>query len=322
MASYWKHLTLTVGKGIRARSAVHRLTRAEEHIPFVLPLTLLGALLASRAQGVSVDLRLAVVMAANLLAVTYAFMLNDIEDAPNDALDPERAARNVICSGELSMEAAWRLTGLAGAAALGLYLLAGRSAATIGLSILALGHLYSWRAVRLKAYPIVDVISHSLMLGGLLVLVGSSLYVKDVFSGWYLAGAAAAVSAYGQLYNQLRDFEADQSAGLRNTAGLVGRRTTRGLMYVSLGVAVLLLAQSVNRGHLPGWLGLAALVGMLISLRLGGSNDMRGGLPVEASGVLQTRGLFVLNVTAGSWLILVMISHLVSGRLLPSLFGS
>jgi 4-hydroxybenzoate polyprenyltransferase len=321
MKRYWKDLTTTVDQGIRARSAVRRLTRAEEHIPFVVPLTLLGALLAARAQGAPLDFRLALVLAANLLAVTYAFMLNDIEDAANDAVDPERAARNVICSGGLSVVAAWWLTGLAGAASLGLYLLAGRSAAAIGLSILALGHLYSWRAVRLKAYPLVDVVSHSLMLGGLLVLVGSSLYAEDVFSAWYLAGAAAAVSAYGQLYNQLRDFEADQLAGLRNTAGMLGRRTTRGLMYAALGVAVLILAQSATQGHFPVGLGLAALAGMLISLRLGGTNDMRGGLPAEASGVLQTRGLFTLNFAAGVWFAWALIGPLAVRYPLPFAFG-
>jgi 4-hydroxybenzoate polyprenyltransferase len=321
MSNILEGLAGTADKSYRARFAIRRLTRAEEHIPFVLPLTLLGALLAARAQATPLDGRLAIVLAANILAVTYAFMLNDIEDAPNDAVDAERAARNVICSGGLSVKTSRWLTALVGAASGGLYLWAGPSAAAIGLTILALGHLYSWRAIRLKAYPVVDVISHALMLGGLLVLVGSSLYDEALFGGWYMAGAAAAFSAYGQLYNQLRDFEADQMAGLRNTAGLVGQRTTRGLMYLTVGLAILLVGEVAIRGHFPLGLGLAGLVGMLLSLRLGSTNDMRGSRPTEVSGVLQSRGLFTLNFAAGAWFTWALIAPLVAHFPLPFLFG-
>lgn len=321
MSSLLRRATGTAGKGYRARSAIHRLTRAEEHIPFVFPLTLLGALLAARAQAAPLDGRLAIVLAANILAVTYAFMLNDIEDAPNDAVDPERAATNVICSGGLSVRAARWLTALVGAASGGLYLWAGPSVAAIGLTTLALGHLYSWRAIRLKAYPVVDVVSHTLMLGGLLVLAGSSLYDERLFGGWYMAGAAAAFSAYGQLYNQLRDFEVDQLAGLRNTAGLVGQRTTRGLMYMAVGLAVLLVVEAALHGHFPLGLGLAGLAGMLISLRLGSTSDMRGSQPTEASGMLQSRGLFTLNFAAGAWLTWALIAPLIARYPLPFLSG-
>ena len=75
-----------------------QLTRWQETVPFVVPLTLMGALMAlqTAADGQGVDLRLLAVMAANILVVTYAFMINDIEDAPDDARDPARAIRNPI----------------------------------------------------------------------------------------------------------------------------------------------------------------------------------------------------------------------------------
>jgi 4-hydroxybenzoate polyprenyltransferase len=159
------------------------------------------------------------------------------------------------------------------------------------------------------------------MLGGLLVLAGSSLYDDSLFGGWYMAGAAAAFSAYGQLYNQLRDFEVDQLAGLRNTAGLVGQRMTRGLMYLAVGLAVLLVMEAALHGHFPRGLGLAGLAGMLISLRLGSTSDMRGSQPTETSGMLQSRGLFTLNFTAGTWLTWVLIAPLIARYPLPFLSG-
>ena len=67
-----------------------QLTRWQEYVPFVVPLTLLGGLLAARPNGIDLDWRLVAVTLANILAVAYAFMINDIEDAPDDARDPAR----------------------------------------------------------------------------------------------------------------------------------------------------------------------------------------------------------------------------------------
>ena len=78
-------------------SGLVQLTRWQETIPFVVPLTLMGALMAlqTAGDGQGVDLRLLAVMAANILVVTYAFMINDIEDAPDDARDPAGVAARV-----------------------------------------------------------------------------------------------------------------------------------------------------------------------------------------------------------------------------------
>ena len=49
-----------------------------------------------------------------------------------------------------------------------------------------LGFLYSWRAVRLKALPVIDVITHALMLSSLLFLAGYLLV--DAVAGPGVAG--------------------------------------------------------------------------------------------------------------------------------------
>ncbi len=197
-----------------------RLTRWKEYVPFTIPLTVLGALLANQA----LDWRLVAITAANILAVAYAFMINDIEDAPDDAVDPDRAARNPIAMGEISRRTGWTASGLVGLMAAALYACGGWWVLGIGVITLLLSHFYSWKPVRLKAWPVADVTSHALMLSGLLFLAGYFTYGSEPGWVWLVALAAILVSVYGQLYNQLRDYDMDKAAGLHNTAIIVGER--------------------------------------------------------------------------------------------------
>ena len=153
-----------------------KLTRWDEHIAFVIPLTLLGSLLAVHLNGLSLDWRIVVVIMANIIAVSCGFMINDIEDAPDDARDPDRAARNPIASGEVTERTGYSAYYALTVVALILYLLSGIVILLISLIMLLLSHLYSWRPIRLKAMPVVDILSHSVLLGGFLILAGFLTY--------------------------------------------------------------------------------------------------------------------------------------------------
>src|SRR6185295_16270897 len=211
-----------------------RLTRWKEYVPFVIPLTILGALLAARPNNILLDWRLIVVTGANILAVAYAFMINDIEDAPDDARDPDRAARNPITMGEIGLRFGYAACRAVAAVTLLLYALGGFWALVIGIATLLLSHLYSWRPVRLKAWPITDIVSHSLMLSGLLLLAGYFTYHSEPGIVWFVAAAVTLISVYGQLYNQLRDYDMDKAAGLYNTAIILGENNTRIAMYAAV----------------------------------------------------------------------------------------
>ncbi|MBC8171555.1 MAG: UbiA prenyltransferase family protein, partial [Anaerolineae bacterium] len=204
-----------------------QLTRWREHVTFVIPLTILGALLALQNSGGALDWRLIAVTLANILAVAYAFMINDIEDAPDDARDPARAIRNPIASGRIPMRMGYIACGLIALASFLLYLPGGTTVTLIGVATLVLSHLYSWRPVRLKAYPVTDVVSHSLMLSGLLMVAGYYTYHHDPGVVWLVVAAVTLFSVYGQLYNQLRDYAMDKAAGLHNTAIILGEPVTR-----------------------------------------------------------------------------------------------
>jgi len=288
-----------------------RLTRWQEYVAFVIPLTILGGLLAARPHNLMLDWLLAVITLANILAVAYAFMINDIEDAPDDALDPDRAARNPITSGEIAVRVGYAACRLVALATLVLYAFGGLPVFLIGAATLLLSHLYSWRPVRLKAWPVTDVVSHSLMLSGLLLLAGYFIYDAQPGIVWFVAAAVTLVSVYGQLYNQLRDYDMDKAAGLHNTAIILGENNTRYAMYLAIGLAGVCLLASIVQGVFPLWLGLVLLLSMAVSMLFRRTTDMRGGKAADISGAAQIQVLIAANLTIGVWLAQVLISQFV-----------
>jgi 4-hydroxybenzoate polyprenyltransferase len=194
---------------------------------------------------------------------------------------------------------------------LALYLLGGGWALTIGVVTLLLSHLYSWRPVRLKAWPVTDIVSHSLMLSGLLMLAGYFTYDSAPGIVWLVAAGATLVSVYGQLYNQLRDYDMDKAAGLFNTAIILGADNTKRTMYLTLGLAAACFLAAIVQNVFPLWLGAVLLISVPISVFFRTSTDMRGGVAVDASGAVQGQALFSLNFIIAAWLAQAVISQLV-----------
>jgi 4-hydroxybenzoate polyprenyltransferase len=285
-----------------------RLTRWKEHIAFTIPATLSGVnMAAAHGQSVTLDGRVIGVLLANALAVTYAFMVNDIEDAPDDARDADRAARNPVACGEITPREGWLAA--SGAALLALVLYAGTSAAAfgVGVGIVMLALLYSWHPVRLKAWPVVDVIAHVLMLSALLFLAGYMAYGITLGQVWLVALGLALVSAYGQLYNQVRDYAMDRAAGLYNTAYFVGPGGARWLMYASLGGAALCLAVTVMIGLWPLWLALVPVAMAPLLWLTRSRTDMRGTQAIDASGRVQWGAMLAGNGMMLAWLIVLSV---------------
>lgn len=284
-----------------------RLTRWKETLPFTIPVTVLGSLLAFKAANVGPDWRLPVVALANILVVLYAFMINDVEDAPDDAREAARAARNPISCGELTRREGWAASTLVGLLALALFALSGLWTLLIGAMTLALSYFYSWRFIRLKAWPVADVVSHSLMLSGLLFLAGYFAYDAAPGPVWLVAAAMTLISVYGQLYNQVRDFDMDIAAGLHNTAIIVGKRNTQILMYLAIFSAAAMLITAYVIGVIPLWVPLIALVVVPFFFFFRVRIDMRGGKAADISGNVQIQALIVANAIVGVWLVAVLL---------------
>jgi 4-hydroxybenzoate polyprenyltransferase len=282
-------------------NAILRLTRWREHVPFTIPLTVIGAMLAVTPNNLDLDWRLLWVTIANILAMSFAFMINDVEDAPDDALNPRKKARNPISNGTLTYRegswASWLTCGVA----LVLYALGGGWAFGLGFSTLLLCYLYSAHPFRLKARPITDIVSHVLMLSGLLVMVGYFTYHREPGIAWAVIAAAILFSAYGQFYNQLDDYEVDKAAGLKNTVVLLGKIPTTLLMYGAALGAIVCMAAAILGGAFPVWLGTIVLITAFVGALFKWDTDMRGN-QADTSGKVQKPALLIANIVALIWL--------------------
>lgn len=204
-----------------------KLTRFNEYIYFVVITTLLG-IAAAKGQF---DWRFLVVLVANWLAVGFAFMINDIEDAPDDALSPSKINRNPVSAGLITPKTARLWTFLVGVISAGLFALLGTLPFILGMVSLILGYLYSAKAIRLKTMAFFDVLSHCLMLAGLQFLTGYFTYQSQLTPQWFWPFLfVTGVSIYGELFNEVRDFEGDKAANLRHTAIVLGSKVTHALM--------------------------------------------------------------------------------------------
>ncbi len=290
----------TVAQGSKIE-AVIRLSRWREHVPFTIPLTVIGALLAVEPEAAQVDWRLFSVLAANVLAMSFAFMLNDIEDAPDDALDQQKQAHNVISSGLLSRRDGAILSAMTFIASLALYAASGGLALLIGGATLALCYLYSAHPFRFKARPITDVASHALMLSGLLMAAGFFTYGTEPRAAWLVIAAASLFSAYGQFYNQVEDYTVDKAAGLKNTAVLLGKGPTSTLGHLSIFSALCCMLAAIWLALFPVWLGTILIIGVASTIIFPWEYDMRGNL-AQGGGILQRPGLIIANLLALVWL--------------------
>ena len=282
-------------------AAIIRLSRWREHFPFTVPLTLVGALLAVEPLSLPVDWRLIAVLTANLLAMSFAFMLNDIEDAPDDALDPDKKLHNVVSSGLLRRREGLLIAWGIFIVSLLLYAASGTLALLSGFITLALCYLYSAHPFRFKARPLTDVLSHALMLSGLLIATGYFTYGVEPGAVWLVIAAAALFSAYGQFYNQVADYTVDKQAGLKNTAVLLGKRATAMLGYLSIALALICMAAATLQSLFPEWLGAVLVIGIIACGLFPWELDMRGNMAKDG-GNLQRPALIVANFLALSWL--------------------
>ncbi|GAB1422336.1 hypothetical protein MASR2M15_25650 [Anaerolineales bacterium] len=283
-------------------SAIVRLTRWREHVSFTVPLTVVGAMMAVSATNTQADWRIIAVTIANILAVSFAFIINDVEDAPDDALDPKKRMHNVISSEVISHKEGMLLSWGTALLSFLLYLLCGPWTLAFGLVTLILSYLYSAHPFRFKARPITDVVSHVLMLSGLLVMTGYFVYDHVPNEAWLIIISAILFSAYGQFFNQVDDYEVDKKAGLKNTVVLIGKTPTTILMYACLLGAIVCMLAGIAVGIFPDWLGSVLIVALISVLIFPWEFDMRGN-KAEGSGIIQRPSLLVANIVSLMWLV-------------------
>jgi 4-hydroxybenzoate polyprenyltransferase len=229
-----------------------RLTRFRDFLAFVTITTLMGAIAAEAA----LSWKLLLVLLANQLAVGFAFMINDVEDAEDDALNPSKVHRNPVSSKDVSHRSGYVYSFIVAGMAAIVYAFLGWVPFILGIISLLTGFFYSWKPVRLKNIFIIDMLSHCFMLAGLQYLPAfysfqSQMTLKGLFPLLFVL----LFSLYGELFNELRDLEHDLKAGLRHTAAILGYKVTFWLM-VSIAIlgAIAGIITLFFINFLPVWL--------------------------------------------------------------------
>jgi 4-hydroxybenzoate polyprenyltransferase len=242
-----------------------RLSRYREFMWFVIITTFLGAASSGGVFGV----RLVTALVANWLAVAFIFMINDVEDAQDDALSPHKAIRNPVASGMLSHRSGRWASALVATLSGLLFLFLGFGSVFWGWTSLLLGYLYSWKKIRLKNLPLLDVLSHSMMLAGCQFLTAFFAFSPGLHWWWPIVFCMpVSISMYGELFNELRDFHKDREAGLNHTALLLGYQPTMVVMHALLGIGIAsTIFTLIFIGIVPFWV-LMVTAALLICLMI------------------------------------------------------
>lgn len=269
-----------------------RLTRWKEYVIFVIVTTFLGA----QVSHAPIDGRLLLVLAANWLAVGFSFMINDVEDAPDDALNPAKVNRNPVSAGVLTVPVGYAASFVVAILAAIAYVPLGPIPFWLGLACLFVGFVYSWRPVRLKRVPVIDFVSHCMLLAGFQFLCAYFTFAPNGGGQWVAPFVfVTAISVYGELFNEVRDLEGDLKAGVTHTAAVIGERPTHVLMYLLLAAGGLAFVYSVVTGLIPIWvlavmiaLGSAIMIRPALTMRRGSAVDLTGPLhvPIQIVGAL------------------------------------
>ena len=221
----------------RTLAGLIRLTRFDEYGYFVVITTLLGI---AAARGVF-NARLVVALLANWLAVSFAYMVNDIEDAPDDAFSIKNCHRNPVSNGMISPKTAKIATMIVALLAAGFYAFLGWWPFILGVTSLLLGIMYSLKTIRLKTMAMISLISRGLMLAGLPFLCGYFAFTSTLNRIWFWPFLF--VMSISVFYAHQDEDKLDR--GERITGLMV---TLTGILIVSTGVVSFFLIELI-----PAW---------------------------------------------------------------------
>lgn len=219
----------------------------------------------------------------------FAFALNDYYDAPFDALDQQKAARNFFVQLPLS---GWKLllfsVGLLGLIGFAYAQFGWQGWLFWGLSCF-IAWAYSAPPLRLKTRPGLDLLTHALFVQTFpyvvcLVLIQANWGLLD----WVLLSILFLASLTAQLEQQARDFAVDAQTGGTFTTKIGRERVIKGLRWATA-VCLLVALLAIFNGTIPWFLLPFGLIGLpaLLHRFLRGSEESR------------SERLVILSTTAG-----------------------
>ncbi|MBM3292138.1 4-hydroxybenzoate polyprenyltransferase [Candidatus Bathyarchaeota archaeon] len=178
--------------------------------------------------------------------LAFSFSINNCYDVEGDKLG-EMISKNPIASGKLS-----RAEGLIQSYSIALsgvflsfYWFGGLSALIyVFMTLLSWG--YSAPPLRMKSTPFLDVLSHGLFFGSLLVMYGLSISGIVEVSGWVLIVSVYVFSLILQLRNHIEDAKEDSTAGVQTTVTKLGVDKSKQVLIFIYLVHVIFIASFLS----------------------------------------------------------------------------
>ena len=197
------------------------------------------------------------------LYLGFSFSVNNCFDYEGDKLGA-KIALNPIASGKLSLSGGIAfsiLLALAGLTLTGAWF--GVGSLTVYSIMLLLSGSYSAPPFRLKSIPVLDMASHGLFFGSLIVLYG--VIVTGGFNPFTLPLLLSVynLSLILELRNQIDDIEEDSASHVDTTAVRIGYKRANTLFYGLLAIHMVILVYIVNL------LGNLALTSFTVALFIG-----------------------------------------------------
>ena len=174
----------------------------------------------------------ALVLTANTCLTAFTFSFNDIEDAEDDSLDLVKRERNVVANGSLERRWAYVICAFLLMAGLITLRFVNPRLTTIAFILSINSFLYSWKKVRFKSIPFIDLFSHALAIGIQQLLITYYAFKPLDFKIFPYIGLVTSFSFATQLSQELRDYRIDEATNVRTTAQILGEKNAMILIVI------------------------------------------------------------------------------------------
>jgi 4-hydroxybenzoate polyprenyltransferase len=154
---------------------------------------------------------------SNLLLTAFTYTFNDVEDAEDDYFDANKRKRNPVTRQELTKKQGYIFSFILLATGLFLLYLISSLTFVVGVIFSFIGFIYSWKPIRLKSIPIIDLVSHVLFLG---ILQFLTTYLTYRTIGLRIIPFLLIIipfSLINQLMGELNDLKVDKETNNINT---------------------------------------------------------------------------------------------------------
>ena len=179
--------------------------------------------------------RTVIVFLANLFLTAFVYAFNDVEDAADDYNILEKRKRNPIANGDLTRTQGYLISFLLLLIGLFLLLIISPLVFFFGLVLALVGFFYSWKPVRFKSMPFIDLISHVICLGVLQFFITYLTFRSfDLFVIPFLM-IIIPFSLMVEIFFELRDSNVDKKTNIRNTIQRLERFNMKKLL-ITLGI--------------------------------------------------------------------------------------